>query len=146
MVNGIEMDREAKDQDVQHDFDRTEQDHEGVEDELEDDTTTGHSGSGSIVSITGQVNEVLTEYPGDVTTTVIGMVQNGMDGNILPPVGDSSSQRSERPPKQRYTIWYAKWRDESHTKTATVCVPQTLTDDKLPTVNVCETKTAPSWA
>ena len=46
-------DQESADQDIQSVFDRVEEDHKEVDDELEDDGADGHSGSGSIVSVMG---------------------------------------------------------------------------------------------
>ena len=89
----------------------------------------------------------------DITTTVIEKMQNGVDGNILPPTGDGSDQKSDRPSKKQYASEWAEWLDNRQPRKETGNVPQKPTDtNKLTTqpekevqsVGVCETETAPS--
>ena len=53
--------------------------HEDIISEMEDDVTEEHSGAGSIVSITGQIDGVLAEYPSDIKTTVTETIQDRVD-------------------------------------------------------------------
>ena len=71
--------------------------------EMEGDVDEGHSGSGSIISVAGQINGIPAGYPNDVITTHTEMVHDGEDGNIWPVGGDGTGQRLEPPPKQSCT-------------------------------------------
>ena len=48
--------------------------YEAIIAEMEDDVAEGNSGAGSIVSVQGQVDGILAEYPNDVMTTLTGTV------------------------------------------------------------------------
>ena len=104
---------------------------------MEGDVDEGQSGSGSIISVAGQVNG----YPSDVITTRTEMVNDGVDGNIWPLVGDGTSQRPEPPPNQSCAERQGKSDDESCHKQNVVEVSQTGVGHTLPTTNVCETTT-----
>ena len=92
-------------------------------DEMEDDETEEHSGTGSISSVTGQINGVLAEYPRDVTTTVTEAIQNSVEYS-----------------------WIDELDNESDANTSIVGVSQTQANNQLPAARVCETTTVPSWA
>ena len=96
--------------------------YEEIADEMEDGVTEGHSGAGSIVSVTGQIDGVLAEYPNDVTTTVTEAIQNSVD-----------------------YAWIDELDYESEANTSTSGVSQTHADNRLPTANVCETTAEYSW-
>ena len=113
---------------------------------MEEDVDEGQSGSGSIVSVAGQVNGVPAGYPNDVMTTRTEMVQDGVDGNIWPVVGDVTGQRPKPPPNQSCAERQGKSDDKCCHKQKIVGGSQTGVDNTLPTTNVCETTTKSNWA
>ena len=84
----------------------------------------------------GQVNGVPAGYPNDIMTTRTEMVQDGVDGNIWPLVGDGTGQRPGLPPNQSCAERQGESDDESCHKQKTVGVSQTGVDNTLSTMFV----------
>ena len=99
--------------------------------EMENNVDKGQSGSGSIVSVTGQINGVLAGYPNDVTVTRTEMIQDGVDGDIWPLVGDETGQQPEPPPNQSYAERQGECDNENYHKTKIVGMSQTGVDNTL---------------
>ena len=70
--------------------------------EAENNEVEDHSGTGSIVSVLGQVDGVLAEYSKDTRMSPTETIPSGIDGDIMSLVGDEAGQWPEPPPKPNY--------------------------------------------